>query len=116
MMQTIPFDCTQSNSIQDKLSATLRSLIPDGQVFHLGTFEHAIEETENLKYLQSCAIQAGLDTQFIFLDDIKYDANGRLVDLQGRKITCLFKLFPWELLFLEDAKSFAITANISSRH
>ncbi|CAN5733774.1 glutathionylspermidine synthase family protein [soil metagenome] len=106
-LQSIPLECTQSNSIQEKLIATFRSLIPYGQVFHLGTFEHAIEETENLKYLQSCAVQAGLETQFIYLDDLKYNANGRLVDLQGRIITCLFKLFPWELLFLEDAKSFA---------
>lgn len=106
-LQAIPFDSTQDNSLQEKLIAAFRSLMPYGQVFHLGTFQHAIEEIENLKYLQSCAVQAGLDTQFIYLDDVKYDTNGRLVDLQGRRISCLFKLFPWELLFQEDAKNFA---------
>lgn len=107
--QEIPFAATQNNSIQQKLIATLRLHFSAHEIFHLGTFEHAREEIENLKYLQSCADSAGLKTQFIYLDDVRYDAEGRLIDREGRQITCLFKLFPWELLFIEDAKSFSAT-------
>jgi glutathionylspermidine synthase len=101
----IPFAAIQHNSIQEKLIACLRTNFSEHQIFHLGTFEHAREETENLKYLQSCANQGGLQTQFIYLDDVRYDAQGQLTDMQRRPITCLFKLFPWELLFAEDSKS-----------
>ncbi len=110
-VHAIPVDALQSNSIQEKLISATQKLVSAEQVFHLGTFQHAIEEAENLKYLQSCAVRAGLNTQFIYLDDLRYDASGRLVDVEGRLITCLFKLFPWELLFLEDTKSFASTGN-----
>jgi glutathionylspermidine synthase len=107
----IPFAATQHNSIQEKLIACLRMNFPEHPVFHLGTFEHAREETENLKYLQSCANQGGLQTQFIYLDDVRFEAHGQLVDMQRRPISCLFKLFPWELIFAEDLKSHRETGN-----
>ncbi|MFN8553644.1 MAG: glutathionylspermidine synthase family protein [Candidatus Obscuribacterales bacterium] len=105
--QEIPFAAMQSNSIQEKLIGCLRLHFSSHEIFHLGTFQHAREEIDNIKYVQSCADMAGLKTQFIYLDEVRYDPEGVPLDREGRRITCLFKLFPWELLFIEDAKSHA---------
>ncbi|MFN8553802.1 MAG: glutathionylspermidine synthase family protein [Candidatus Obscuribacterales bacterium] len=108
-LQEIPFAATQNNSIQEKLTTCLRHDFSEHTIFHLSTFACAKEEIENIKYLQTCAETAGLRTQLIYLDDVHYDTQGRLVDQQGRLITCLFKLCTWEMLFIEDTKSFSQT-------
>src|SRR5262249_34403083 len=92
------------------LNAT-KQIVKQGEVFHLGTFEHAIEEIENIKFIQSCADQAGLQTQFILFEAIRLDGSARLIDLGGEPITCLFKLFPWELMMEEDARHYDHSGN-----
>ena len=52
-------------------------------------------------YLRDTAIQAGLDTQFLFIDEIGW--NGRaFTDLEEQQIEALFKLYPWEWLMREE--------------
>jgi glutathionylspermidine synthase len=102
----VPHGAIQSNRIEAMLIETASGLIDPAmqqdQILHLGTFKHAKEEIENVKYLQSCAVKAGLQTKFTFLDDLNFTSDGQLVDQDGASISHLFKLFPWELLILGD--------------
>lgn len=73
---SIPIHARQCNTLQQALIGNLRMNFANHDIFHLGTFEHAHEEVENLKYLQSCANQGGLTTQFIYFDDIRVNGAG----------------------------------------
>ena len=55
-----------------------------------------------VSYLEVCAIQAGLETNFIYLEDIGQDDAGVLVDLDDEDISTLFKLYPWEWLVKDE--------------
>ncbi|HTI89158.1 MAG TPA: glutathionylspermidine synthase family protein, partial [Puia sp.] len=53
--------------------------------------------------MRDCAIQAGLDTQLVFIDDIGWDAaRAVFVDMQEQPIRNIFKLYPWEWLVAEE--------------
>jgi len=50
-------------------------------------------------YLKETAEQAGLDTDWISMEDIGWDRlSGRFVDKKLRFIRSIFKLYPWEWL------------------
>ena len=55
-----------------------------------------------MRYLEECAIQAGIETNFIYLEDIGQDDAGALVDLDDEDISTLFKLYPWEWLVKDE--------------
>ena len=56
-----------------------------------------LEDAMTCAYLRDCAQQAGVTTHQLLIADVGYDrAANRLVDLQGRPIETLFKLYPWE--------------------
>lgn len=104
-LQEIPFTARQNNSIQEKLAACLSLNFAEHDIFYLGTFEHSGKEIENLKYVQSCAELAGMKTQFVYLDEVRYDKEGLMLDRDGQHITCLFKLSPWKTLFERDLEA-----------
>jgi glutathionylspermidine synthase len=60
------------------------------------------EDFANVRYLQLCALEAGIDTYFIFTEDIGFDEEGDWFDLDNNLIENLFKLYPWEDLMAED--------------
>ena len=48
-------------------------------------------------------MQAGILTQFLFVDDIGWDEGRRaFVDMEGMEIKNLFKLYPWEWLLADE--------------
>jgi len=60
------------------------------------------EDYGNTHYLRDTAVQGGLATQFIFIEDIGWSADAAcFVDLEGNAIEALFKLYPWEWLARE---------------
>ena len=62
--------------------------------------DHA-EDGGTVDYLRDTAIQAGLDTARIDIEDIGWD-GGRFLDLDDRPIEALFKLYPWEWIVGEQ--------------
>ena len=53
--------------------------------------------------MRDCAIQAGLETKFIFTDEIGWDlTNPVFLDSENQPIRNIFKLYPWEWLTIED--------------
>ena len=53
--------------------------------------------------MRDCAIQAGLQTKLVFIDDIGWDNdNNQFVDAEDETIRNIFKLYPWEWLASDD--------------
>lgn len=108
----IPAGSDQFNSIQQALIDGFATLGRDygaeagpflgGRRLHLTSVADSAEDLGNVRFLQDCATQAGLATEFIAIEDIGVDGLGRLTDLNDRVIEVLFKLYPWEFLIEEE--------------
>ena len=103
-LQDVKPGADQFNSIHEKLiarwAAIRDKLSASGGVYFSGDLESP-EDAGNLDYLRDTALQAGLDPIAIAIGDIGWDGR-RFVDLEGRNIGSLFKLYPWEWLLRED--------------
>lgn len=106
----------QFNSVHDKLIETWKMLKPylKGETLHFTCVRESLEDLTNLEYLRDCAIQAGIQTKLIYIDDIGWN-NAYFEDLEGETITDIFKLYPWEWmvneLFAYNIKNDEIKAN-----
>jgi glutathionylspermidine synthase len=70
---------------------------------HFTCLKESLEDLTNTEYMRDCAIQAGLNTQLVFIDDIGWDEmNQQFVDLEETAIQNIFKLYPWEWLVNES--------------
>ncbi|MET9089116.1 glutathionylspermidine synthase family protein [Streptomyces sp. NPDC004237] len=94
----------QWNSLHERLVAAWRKqahLLPPGAPLH---FAHSAadelgEDLMTVAYLKETAEQAGLDTDWISMEEIGWDTlSGRFVDNRLGFIRSLFKLYPWEWL------------------
>jgi glutathionylspermidine synthase len=95
----------QFNSIHEKLIAYwkyLQNYLNPGTL-HFTCLKETLEDLTNTEYMRDCAIQAGLDTKLVFIDDIGWDDDTKqFLDLEDEPIKNIFKLYPWEWL-LNDA-------------
>jgi glutathionylspermidine synthase len=93
----------QFNSIHEKLIERwkdMRGQLPaDGRVYFTAAAESA-EDQGTLDYLRDTAMQADIDARAIDIAGIGWDGTN-FVDLEGRAIRALFKLYPWEWLVRE---------------
>lgn len=91
----------QFNSVHEKLIAYwkyLAAYLRPG-ILHFTCLKETLEDLTNVEYMRDCAIQAGLTTKLVFIDDLGWDENNKqFVDLEGEPITNIFKLYPWEWL------------------
>lgn len=106
----------QFNSVHDKLIETWKVLKPylKGDTLHFTCVRESLEDLTNLEYLRDCAIQAGINTKLIYIDEIGWN-NVNFVDLEEETITDIFKLYPWEWMvnetFAYNIKNDEIKAN-----
>ena len=102
-MQDVKPGADQFNSIHEKLIERWKEIRPrlpaDGRTYFAGDLE-SVEDSGNLDYLRDTALQAGLVPIPIAMADIGWD-GARFVDLDGRNIGALFKLYPWEWMVRE---------------
>lgn len=101
----IPKDSDQYNSIHEHLIDAFAKLPVSGPL-HLASCKDTEEDRATVEYLQDCAVQAGYDTLFVYMEDIGADIGGQLNDLQDTPIRWLFKLYPWEWMLLEPYADF----------
>ncbi|MDW4904815.1 glutathionylspermidine synthase family protein [Streptomyces sp. ADMS] len=94
----------QWNSLHERLVAAWQkqaALLPPGSPLH---FAHSAadelgEDLMTVAYLKETAEQAGLDTDWLAMEEIGWDPlSGRFVDNQLRFMRACFKLYPWEWL------------------
>ena len=95
----------QFNSIHEKLIAYwsyLQSYLHPGKL-HFACVRESLEDLTNTEYLRDCAIQSGLGTELLFIDDIGWDQTRKIfVDRQDQPIQNIFKLYPWEWMMGEE--------------
>lgn len=97
-------DKDQFNSIHEKLIEYWKYLKPylyNGKT-HFSCVKRNLEDLTTVEYLRDCAIQAGLDTKLIFIDDIGFDTDKKVfVDMEDEEMKNIFKLYPWEWIMNE---------------
>ena len=91
----------QFNSIHERLIARWRELAIQGPI-HFSCLKETEEDFCNVEYLRDTAIQAGLTTKHIYVEDIGWNPlKMRFLDLEEQPIENLFKLYPWEWMFAD---------------
>jgi glutathionylspermidine synthase len=95
----IPKGADQYNSIHERLIAAWQK-IGQGRHLHLAGATENSEDLGTLAYLEDTAMQAGLTTTLLDIEDIGWrEQGGGFVDLENRAIALAFKLYPWEWMF-----------------
>lgn len=99
----LPAGCDQFNSLHERLIIAFGQLrAPAPYRLHLTCVQNSNEDKGTVDYLMDCAVQAGLDARFSFIEEIGLLSDGRFCDGANQPIETLFKLYPWEWLFRES--------------
>ena len=102
----------QFNSIHEKLIAYwkyLQAYLHPGTL-HFTCLKETLEDLTNTEYLRDCAIQAGLETKLVFIDDIGWDTEVQVFrDRENQPLQNIFKLYPWEWLINDEFGAHILT-------
>ncbi len=95
----------QFNSIHEKLVAYW-AFLKDylyREPLYFACVKRSLEDLTTTEYMRDCAIQAGIEACFIFVDEIGWDTTLNVwVDNEGIAMKNIFKLYPWEMMLAED--------------
>ncbi len=100
----------QYNNIHEALVAHISGCKPyllPGKLFF--TSPDNMEDFMTVKYMQDVAAQAGLETEFLYIDDVGINDEGRFTDDKGNPIKNIFKIYPYEWLFDEPFGQYLIS-------
>jgi glutathionylspermidine synthase len=94
----------QYTSIHDRLIEAWKSIREkDDRPIHFSALGGIVEDYITVEYLRDTAIQAGLTTDYIDIENIGWDRNRQLfVDMNNRPIERIFKLYPWEWIIRDE--------------
>ncbi|WP_199091252.1 glutathionylspermidine synthase family protein [Bosea sp. ASV33] len=99
----IPKGSDQFNSLHERLIAAFKGLRePLPYRLHLTCVQGSPEDKGTVDYLADCAVQAGLDARFTYIEELGLLTDGRFCDGANQPIETLFKLYPWEWMFRES--------------
>jgi len=99
--EIIPPGCDQYNSIHETMIEAFTNMGIEGRL-HMASCKGSTEDEGTVRYIEECAVQAGLDTAFLYMEDIGIDNDGRFTDVDDMSISNLFKLYPWEWVMADD--------------
>ncbi|MEO7728712.1 MAG: glutathionylspermidine synthase family protein [Burkholderiales bacterium] len=105
----------QFNSLHEKIIARWRVLAagwPAGTTVHFSCVQDNEEDRVTVEYLRDTAMQAGLATAFVHVEDLGWN-GAAFVDLEGRPVPAWFKLYPWEWLMHEPFGAHLTTADMT---
>ncbi|HTI88281.1 MAG TPA: glutathionylspermidine synthase family protein [Alphaproteobacteria bacterium] len=94
-------DNDQFNSIHERLIEAWGAFGIGDRMVHFAAVRDHGEDNGTVEYLRDTAVQAGLATARLAIEDIGWD-GARFLDLEERPIDVLFKLYPWEWLVGEE--------------
>ena len=97
----LPSNCDQFNSLHENLVEAFQNFGIEN-LLHLTACRGSEEDVGTVRYLEECAVQAGIGTKFLYLEEIGLDNDKNFVDLENDMITALFKLYPWEWLMMDE--------------
>jgi glutathionylspermidine synthase len=99
----LPAAADQYNSLQERLLEALQYFAPRiPGLMHFASVRESEEDRATVAYLQDLATQAGIQTQYLPIEDIGVSTDGRFTDSEDRVIETIFKLYPWEFLLAEE--------------
>ncbi|MBI5688782.1 MAG: glutathionylspermidine synthase family protein [Verrucomicrobia bacterium] len=91
----------QFNSLHERLIEAWRRWA--GTTVHFCSVKDNPEDEQTVLYLRDTALQAGVDTRAVHIEDLGWAESSRqFVDLQDHAVTHAFKLYPWEWLWPES--------------
>lgn len=97
----------QFNSIHERLVLKWRYARLGKRLVHFASVGNSDEDICTVEYLMDTAIEAGLVTRFIPIEEIGWQQEiGKFVDQHGQPIELLFKLYPWEFMHEEQFGKF----------
>lgn len=106
----------QFNCIHERLIDAWQSFAPSIEgvlTFSSADSSQSVEDYMTAEYLRDTAMQAGLQTQFLSVDDIGWNENQRaFMDLLNHPIQSMFKLYPWEWMIREQFGRNLVVADI----
>ena len=91
----------QFNSIHERLIEAWKNFGLVGERVYFSSVKDHAEDGGTVEYLRDTAVQAGLETARIAIEDIGWDGVG-FRDLDNAPINALFKLYPWEWIVGEE--------------
>jgi glutathionylspermidine synthase len=92
----------QFNQLQELLVLAFASIAKTlRRPFYFSATRHSAEDLGTVAYLQDCAVQAGVQSDFLALEDIGLSSKGAFTDLKNQAIGSLFKLYPLENMFTD---------------
>jgi len=95
--------CSQLNNVRNLLVETWRRIIPAGSLVHLASMSGEIEDRANVNFLIDTAIEAGLPTKFLEIEQIAWNEETQgFFDQDDLPIEILFKLYPWEWMVIDS--------------
>jgi glutathionylspermidine synthase len=100
-LETTEPSADQFNSIHEKLIEAWRNFGLPFRTLHFTCVRDNDEDRGTVDYLRDTAVQGGIDAEFLFIDEIGWNGE-HFVDLNGREIQGLFKLYPWEWMMREE--------------
>ena len=107
----IPEACDQFAELHDDLVQAFAAM-DNGGIVHFACLIDVEDDKDTVDYLEECAQEAGLETQFLAMREIGVDETGRFSDLEDRVIETLFKLYPWEWVMEEEFGRFLVTSGV----
>lgn len=101
--QRLPAQADQFNSLHEALVARFGQIAPALRgPLRFAAVRDSTEDRGTVAYLRDCAAQAGLESEFVAIEDIGLSEDGRFTDLDDGVIGTLFKLYPLEDLLAEE--------------
>ena len=107
-LQEFNNEADQFNSIHEKMVAHMKIchdyFFGDRKLWFTAML-NSQEDYMTVKYLQECAVQAGIDTDFLYVNEIGVQDNNIKTPFcspQGAPIHNMFKLYPYEWMFNEQ--------------
>ncbi len=100
----LPRHADQFNSLQEKLVHRFEEIAAYYRIrnMHFACCRDTEEDRGTVQYLQDCAQAAGLQSEFLYIEDIGLADTGAFTDLQDNPVTECFKLYPWEFMLRES--------------
>ena len=82
----LPANSDQFNSLQEKLIERFGELREQFgfQLLHMACCRDTVEDRGTVQYLQDCAAEAGVATEFLYIEDIGLGEKGQFTDLQDQ--------------------------------
>ncbi|CAQ84268.1 MULTISPECIES: glutathionylspermidine synthase family protein [Photorhabdus] len=111
----VPRSADQFNLLQELLVNRFRELKLSLQfnTLHFACCKGTEEDKGTVDYMADCAKDAGIYTEFVYVEDIGLSECGKFTDNNSKVIDSMFKLYPWEFMFREEYAQYLATAGVN---